>query len=172
MPAFRVFYFVSTLPNLRSQGANRRKSPATPANIPVLQRLSAETGFDHHCRPRAAVANGSFCAHAGREIQTIAGKICQARDDMTCPPGPAASKRNRRSKARASLIASAIRGGRLRRNTVSDRSSHAAQTIRERAVVVTLVPKIEDGQNDKRGHENSHLTSPSPSAQRISGSAE
>jgi hypothetical protein len=53
--AFRVFYFVSGLPNRQSQGANRRKSPAKPANIPVLQRLSAETGFDQDCRPHVAV---------------------------------------------------------------------------------------------------------------------
>src|SRR5258708_6012340 len=45
IPAFRTFDFVSRLPNLQSQSANRRKSPATPAKIPVLQRLSAETGF-------------------------------------------------------------------------------------------------------------------------------
>jgi hypothetical protein len=55
MPGFRAFDFVSRLPNRQSQGANRRKSPATPANIPILQRLSAETGFDHDCRPRPAV---------------------------------------------------------------------------------------------------------------------
>jgi hypothetical protein len=55
MPAFRALDFVSRLPNRQLQGANRRKSPATPANIPVLQRLSAETGFDHDCRLRAAV---------------------------------------------------------------------------------------------------------------------
>ena len=55
MPAFRALDFVSRLPNRQSQGANRRKSPATPANIPVSQRLSAETGFDHDCRLRAAV---------------------------------------------------------------------------------------------------------------------
>jgi hypothetical protein len=50
MPAFRAFDFVSTLPNLLLQGANGGKSPATAANIPVLQRLSAETGFDHDRR--------------------------------------------------------------------------------------------------------------------------
>jgi hypothetical protein len=55
MPAFRALDFVSRLSNRQSQGVNRRKSPATPANIPVLQRLSAETGFDHDCRLRAAV---------------------------------------------------------------------------------------------------------------------
>ncbi len=37
---------------------NRRKSPATTANIPVLRRLSAETWCDHDCRPPAAVKFG------------------------------------------------------------------------------------------------------------------
>jgi hypothetical protein len=55
MPAFRAFDLVSRLPNRQSQSSNRRKSSATPANIPVSQRLSAETGFDHDCRSRAAV---------------------------------------------------------------------------------------------------------------------
>jgi hypothetical protein len=55
MPAFRALDFVSRLPNQQSQGANRRKSPTTPANIPVLRRLSAETGFDHDSCLRAAV---------------------------------------------------------------------------------------------------------------------
>src|SRR6266581_5085894 len=41
--AFRVFDFVSRPPIRRSQGGNRRKSPTLSANIPVLQRLSAET---------------------------------------------------------------------------------------------------------------------------------
>jgi hypothetical protein len=51
IPAFRVFDFVSGLRILQSWGANCRKSPVTSANIPVLRRLSAETGFDHDCRP-------------------------------------------------------------------------------------------------------------------------
>jgi hypothetical protein len=55
IPAFRPFDFVSGLPNRLSRGANRRKSPATPLNIPVLQKLSAETGLGHDCRRRAAV---------------------------------------------------------------------------------------------------------------------
>jgi hypothetical protein len=50
MPAFGAFDLVSKLPNWQSDSSNWRKSPATPANIPVLQRLSAETGFDHDCR--------------------------------------------------------------------------------------------------------------------------
>jgi hypothetical protein len=50
------------------------------------------------------------------------------------------------------------------KRTVGDISSHAVYPIQQFAVVVTLVPKIEDGQNDKRGHENSHFISPSPSA--------
>jgi hypothetical protein len=52
MPAFRAFDFVSGLPNRQWEGANRGKSLATPANIPVLRRLLAETGFDHDCCPR------------------------------------------------------------------------------------------------------------------------
>jgi hypothetical protein len=44
IPAFRVFDFVSSLGVRRSRGGNRRKSPAMAADIPVLQRLSAETG--------------------------------------------------------------------------------------------------------------------------------
>jgi hypothetical protein len=50
--AFRVFDSVSVPSVQRSQDGNRRKSPALCGNIPVLQRLSAETGFDHDCRPR------------------------------------------------------------------------------------------------------------------------
>jgi hypothetical protein len=50
MAAFRAFDFVSRLPNRESPGADRRKSPATRANVPVLQRLSVETGFVHRCR--------------------------------------------------------------------------------------------------------------------------
>jgi len=44
IPAFRAFAFVSGLPLCRGRGGNRRKSPAFSANIPVLGRLSAETG--------------------------------------------------------------------------------------------------------------------------------
>jgi hypothetical protein len=62
MPVFRAVDLVSRLPNRQLQGANWRKSPATPANIPVLQRLSAETGFDHDCRPVAGVHLGMFSA--------------------------------------------------------------------------------------------------------------
>ena len=50
----RSFDFVSRLPNRQSEGANRRKSLVSPVNIPILQRLSAETGFDHGCRPQRA----------------------------------------------------------------------------------------------------------------------
>jgi hypothetical protein len=38
-------------PNSRTRGPFRQKSPATTANIPVLQKLWAETGFYHDCRP-------------------------------------------------------------------------------------------------------------------------
>jgi hypothetical protein len=67
MRAFRVFDIVYRLPNRQSQGANRRKSPATPANIPVLQRLSVETEFDHDRR------------------QTLALRLC-------CSPAPTEGK--------------------------------------------------------------------------------
>jgi hypothetical protein len=43
--AFRVFDSVSLLSVQRSLSGNRLKSPALSRNIPVLQRLSAETGL-------------------------------------------------------------------------------------------------------------------------------
>ena len=43
--AFCVSDSVSVLLLQRSQGGNRRKSPALSRNIPVLRRLSAETGL-------------------------------------------------------------------------------------------------------------------------------
>jgi hypothetical protein len=42
IPAFCAFTWVSGLRLCRTRDANRRKSPAVPANIPVLRRLSAE----------------------------------------------------------------------------------------------------------------------------------
>jgi hypothetical protein len=60
IPAFRPFDFVSGLPNRLLPGANRRKSPAKPPNIPVLQRLSAETGLDHDCRRTMALCLNWF----------------------------------------------------------------------------------------------------------------
>src|SRR5882757_35548 len=45
IPAFRAFVLVSGLPVCRTRGGNRRKSPAVSSNIPVLGRLSAETGW-------------------------------------------------------------------------------------------------------------------------------
>jgi len=42
--AFRAFGFVSGLLVRLTWGGNRRKSPASSGNIPVLRRLSAETG--------------------------------------------------------------------------------------------------------------------------------
>lgn len=65
---FRPFDFVSRLPNRQSQSANRRKSPATPANIPVLERLSAENEFDHDCRLQAAV-RFAVVSCLGRAVQ-------------------------------------------------------------------------------------------------------
>ena len=44
IPAFRAFDFVSGLPISQSRERNCRKSPALSAEIPVLQRFSAETG--------------------------------------------------------------------------------------------------------------------------------
>jgi hypothetical protein len=44
IPAFRAFDFVSRLPISQSRARNCRKSPALSAEIPVLQRFSAETG--------------------------------------------------------------------------------------------------------------------------------
>jgi hypothetical protein len=43
IPAFRAFDFVSRLPISKSRERNCRKSPALSAEIPVLQRFSAET---------------------------------------------------------------------------------------------------------------------------------
>jgi hypothetical protein len=53
---------VSERPNRRTRGPFRQKSPATTANVTVLQRLSAETGFDHDCRPHGPVVFGTFSA--------------------------------------------------------------------------------------------------------------
>jgi hypothetical protein len=53
MPAFREVGLVSKLPFRRFSSANRRKSPATDAIIPVLWRLWAETGLDLHCVRRS-----------------------------------------------------------------------------------------------------------------------
>ena len=44
IPAFRAFDFVSRHLVLRYRGGNRRKSLVLSADIPVLRRLSAETG--------------------------------------------------------------------------------------------------------------------------------
>lgn len=44
-------------------------------------------------------------------------------------------------------------------HAVKDRSSHTAQAIRKRAVVVLGVPKVKDQENDQKGHEDSHLIS-------------
>lgn len=42
------------------------------------------------------------------------------------------------------------------KDAVGDGSSHAVQS----AAVVVPVPKVEDGQNDQRGHEDTHIISP------------
>jgi hypothetical protein len=49
-----------------------------------------------------------------------------------------------------------IRGRLLQPHAVRNRSAHTLQAIHEPAVVIVLVPKIEDGENDQRGHESSH----------------
>src|ERR1700687_5719973 len=46
------------------------------------------------------------------------------------------------------------------RHTVGDGSPHAVEPIHQFAVVVIPVPKVEDQQNNQRGHEYAHLTSP------------
>jgi hypothetical protein len=45
IPPFRAFDFVSGLPLCGTSAGNRQKSPAFYADIPVLRRLSAETGL-------------------------------------------------------------------------------------------------------------------------------
>src|SRR6266851_4327706 len=51
------------------------------------------------------------------------------------------------------------------RHTVGDGSPHAVEPIHQFAVVVIPVPKVEDEQNNQRGHEYAHLTSLLPAAQ-------
>jgi hypothetical protein len=69
--AFCVFCFVSRLPNRQSQDANRRKSPTTPSNIPIFERLPAETGFDHNCRPNRAVVFELTSLGKGLSIRSL-----------------------------------------------------------------------------------------------------
>jgi hypothetical protein len=58
--AFRAFAFVSGLSVCGSGGGNRRKSPAFPANIPVLETMGGDR-FDHDCRPRKAFDFAQWC---------------------------------------------------------------------------------------------------------------
>ena len=51
------------------------------------------------------------------------------------------------------------------RHTVDDGSPHAVEPIHQIAVVVIPVPKVEDEQNNQRGHEYAHLTSLLPAVQ-------
>jgi hypothetical protein len=44
----------------------------------------------------------------------------------------------------------------LQPHAVRNRSAHTLQAVHEPAVVIVLVPKIEDGENDQRRHESSH----------------
>jgi hypothetical protein len=46
------------------------------------------------------------------------------------------------------------------KNTVRNGPPHAAETIRQLAIVISLVTKVEDCDSDKQGNEKSHLISP------------
>jgi hypothetical protein len=48
---------------------------------------------------------------------------------------------------------------------VGDGSPHAVEPIQQFAVVVIPVPKVEDKQNNQRGHEYAHLISLLPAVQ-------
>ena len=73
------------LPSRQSPGANSQKSPVAPANIPVSQRLSAETGFDQDCRPREVVEllHVSVPARPKRERRSLtAAWVSQGKYDV------------------------------------------------------------------------------------------
>jgi hypothetical protein len=48
----------------------------------------------------------------------------------------------------------------LAKHTVGDGSSHAVEPVQQSAVVVILVPKVKNGQNDQGGNEDAHLIYP------------
>jgi hypothetical protein len=50
------------------------------------------------------------------------------------------------------------------KHAVGDRTPHALQAVEQFAVVILLVAKKQDRENDQRSHENPHRISPSPSA--------
>jgi hypothetical protein len=75
MRAFYALGFVSRLPIPQSWSANRRKSPATSANIPVLRRLSAETRFDLHCVGDRAVLSLAQSETVSRAFGPVLGFI-------------------------------------------------------------------------------------------------
>jgi hypothetical protein len=69
---FFAFGFVSRLPLRPTWGGNRRKSPALSANIPVLRRLSPETG--------------SIKTAARRRLRSVAqGRIIEGRKVSSQP---------------------------------------------------------------------------------------
>jgi hypothetical protein len=68
IPAFRGLVSVSRLPIPQFWGATCRKSPATSANIPVLRRFWAETGFDLYCVGHRAVLSDRLLEPFVREI--------------------------------------------------------------------------------------------------------
>src|ERR1700687_5153382 len=77
---------------------------------------------------------------------------------MEAKPTPPAITRRWRCEFRG------IPAPRSMRHTVGDGSPHAVEPIHQIAVVVIPVPKVEDEQNNQRGHEYAHLTSPLPAS--------
>src|SRR3982075_3495679 len=66
------------------------------------------------------------------------------------------------SAARGSLLDHRRRHGQIADH--GDRTSHTFQPIQKSAVVVILIPKVEDEQNDQRGDKDAHFISLLPSA--------
>jgi hypothetical protein len=67
--AFRAFDLVFGLRVCRSRGGNRRKSPALSANIPVLRRLSAETGsITTAARGRQSISRTDKVSNKGLQV--------------------------------------------------------------------------------------------------------
>src|ERR1700716_2739745 len=69
------------------------------------------------------------------------------------------------SAARGSLLDHRRRHGQIADH--GDRTSHTFQPIRKSAVVVILIPKVEDEQNDLRCDKDAHFISLLPSAHLI-----
>jgi hypothetical protein len=76
---------------------------ATSANIPVLQRLSVETGFDHDCRPLAAVNLVLFSVESSHERGNLklglpgADRSERRAGDFALPLHPSTKRRFSRS---------------------------------------------------------------------------